>query len=173
MAVKLTGGVGVVEVETAPAAQEHVSAQPGNGQPGKYAQPRVELLGHDVARGIESDGAKSKDSRGVRGGDDQAEQQGMPRRASRADQVGGDDGLAVAGFKRVQRSQSEGDEGGCDEEPETQAAGSDQLGERAARGRLLIGLEVQGWSNAGPSATLRFGAAMTTGRVRFGQQLLA
>ena len=28
-----------------------------------------------------------------------------------------------------------------------QAAGGDQLGERAARGRLLVGLEVQGWSN--------------------------
>ena len=134
----------MVEVETAPAAEEHVSAKPGDGQAGKYTQPGIQLLGHDVARGIKGDGAKSKNSRGMRGGDDEAEQQGMPRRASRANQVGGDDRLAVAGFKRVQRSQPEGDEGGRDEEPETQAAGGDQFGERAARGCLLVGLEMQG-----------------------------
>ena len=121
--MKLTGGVGVVEIETAPAAQEHVSAEPGNGQPGEYAQPGIELLGHDVSRGIKGDGAKSKNSRGVRGGDDETEQQGMSRRASRADQVGGYDRLAVARFKRVQRSQPEGDEGGCDEEPESSGCG--------------------------------------------------
>ena len=144
MAMKLTGGVGVVEIQTAPAAKKHVSAEPGDGQAGENAQPRVELLGHDVARGIKGNGAKSKNSRGMRGGDDETEQQGMPRGAPRADQVGGDDRLAVAGFKRVQRSQPEGNEAGSDEEPETHAAGRDQLSERAARGCLLVGLEVQG-----------------------------
>ena len=141
--MKLTGGVGVIEIETAPAAQKHVSAESGDGQAGEYAQPRVELLGHDVSRGIEGDGAKSKNSGGMRGGDDETEQQGMPRGAPRADQVGRYDRLAVARFQRVQRAQPEGDEGGCDQEPQTQAAGSDQLSERAARGRLLIGLQVQ------------------------------
>jgi hypothetical protein len=58
--MKLPGGMGVVEIQTAPAAEKHVSAQPGNGQAGENAQPWVELLGHDVTRGIESDGAQSK-----------------------------------------------------------------------------------------------------------------
>ena len=93
-------------VVTIPAAEKHVSAKPGNGQAGEYAQPRVELLGHDVARGIESDGAQRKYSRCMRGGDDQAEQYGMPRCSPRANQVGGNNRLAVTGLERVQRSQS-------------------------------------------------------------------
>ena len=67
----------------------------------------------------------------------------MPRRPSRAHQVGGDDGLAVTGFKRVQCPQSEGDERGCDEEPQAHAPSCDQFGECAARGCLLVGLEMQ------------------------------
>ncbi len=101
MAVKLTGGVGVVEVETAPAAEEHVSAEPGDGQAGEYAQPGVQLLGHDVSRGIKGDGAQRENSRGVRGGDDEAEQKCMACGASRADQVGGYDRFAVTGLERV------------------------------------------------------------------------
>src|SRR5271156_5574673 len=101
MAVKLPGGVGVIKVKTAPTAQKHVSAKPGDGQAGKHTQPRVELLGHDVARGIESNGAQRKYARGMRGGDDQAKQQGMPCCSSRADQVGSNDGFAVAGLKRM------------------------------------------------------------------------
>ena len=62
--------VGVAEVVTTPAAEKHVSAKAGDGQSGKYAQPRVKLLGHDVARGIEGDGAQRKYSRGMRGSDD-------------------------------------------------------------------------------------------------------
>ena len=142
MAMELARGVGVVEIKTAPAAQEHVSTQPGNGQPGKYTQPRIELFRHDVSRGIKGDGAQRKDSRSVRSGDDQTKQQRMSSRAARADQVGGYDRFAVAGFQRVQRAQSEGDEGGGDQEPETQAAGRDQLSERAAWGRLLVRLEM-------------------------------
>ncbi len=45
MAVELAGGVGMIEVETAPAAEEHVSAQPGDRQSGKYAQPRISCSG--------------------------------------------------------------------------------------------------------------------------------
>ena len=162
MAMKLPGGVGVVKVETAPAAQKHVSAKPGDGQAGEYTQPGIELLGHDVARGIESNGAKSKNARGMRGGDDQAEQQGMPRCSPRADQVGSDDGLAVAGLKRVQCSQSQGDKAGGDEEPETHAAGGDQLSEGAARGRLLVGLEAQRLSRSAEWACVTPGAGLST-----------
>ncbi len=67
----------------------------------------------------------------------------MPRGAPRADQVGRDDRLAMARFERVQGAQPEGNEGGCDQEPQTQAAGRDQLSERAARGCLLISLQAQ------------------------------
>ena len=80
VAMKLTRGVGVVEIKTAPAAKKHVSAEPGDGQAGEYAQPWVELLGHDVARCIKGDGAKSEYSRGMRGGDDETKQQGMRAR---------------------------------------------------------------------------------------------
>ena len=132
--------MGVVEIQTAPAAQEHVSAQPGNGQAGEDTQPRIQLLGHDVTRGVESNRAQGKHTRRMRSGHDDPEQQRMPRRTSRADQVGSDDRLSVAWFQGVQGAQSEGDEGGRDEEPQAQPAGSDQLSECVARGRLLIRL---------------------------------
>ena len=61
-------------VETAPAAEEHVSAQASDGQPGKDAQPGIKLLGHNVARCIQSDGAQSKDTRGVGYSHNEAEQ---------------------------------------------------------------------------------------------------
>ncbi len=77
----------------------------GDGQAGEYSQPGVQLLGHDVSRGIEGDGAKSKNPRGMRGGDDEPQQKSMARGASRADQVGGYDRLAVTRLERVQRSQ--------------------------------------------------------------------
>ena len=78
----------------------------GDGQAGEYAQPGVKLFGHDVARGIEGDGAQRENSRGMRGGDDEAQQKRMASGAARADQVGGYDRLAVTGLERVQRSQS-------------------------------------------------------------------
>ena len=74
MPMELAGGMGMIEVETAPAAEEHVSAEPRDRQPGKDAQPWIKLLRHDVARCIEGDGAESKDSRGVGCSHDEAEQ---------------------------------------------------------------------------------------------------
>ena len=61
----------------------------------------------------------------------------------------------MARFQCVQRTQPEGNEGGCDQEPQTQAAGSDQLSERVARGCLLIGLQAQRRSHQFAWARLR------------------
>jgi hypothetical protein len=64
-----------------PATEKHVSAQPRDGQAGEDAQPRIQLLRHDVSRRIEGDSAKSKDSRGMGRGDDEAEQKSVARGA--------------------------------------------------------------------------------------------
>src|ERR1700722_5732751 len=103
--MKLTSGVGVVKIETAPAAEKHVSTQSGDSQTGEDSQPRVKLLGHDVSRSIEGDGAKSKDSRGMRSGDDEPQQKSMASGAARPNQVCGYDRFAMARLERVQRSQ--------------------------------------------------------------------
>src|ERR1700735_47936 len=67
----------------------------------------------------------------------------MARRPVGTDKVSGDDRLAVARFKRMQRAQTEGNTSSRDEKPQTQIAGRNQFGKRIARRRLLVGLETR------------------------------
>ena len=159
----------MIEVEPAPAAKEHVSAEPGDGQAGENAQPGIKLLGHDVSRGIEGDGAQRKNARSVGSGDNQAEQERMARSTPRAYQVSGYDRFAVTRFQRVQCAEAQRYKAGSDEEPETQAAGGDQLGECAAWGCLLVGLEVQRLVQpCGRGHVARGAARLGAGRVKGG-----
>jgi hypothetical protein len=61
-----------------------------------------------------------------------------------ADEVSGDDGFAVAGFECMQTAEADGDEGRGEEEPWVEILGLNELSKFAARGLLLIGLEVNG-----------------------------
>src|SRR5436305_2316520 len=88
----------------APARAEDRDADRDDEQPRREVQPRVELIGHDELRQREGHEAERKDAGGVRRGDDQPEQRRMPRRATAADEVRGDDRLAVAGRERMRGS---------------------------------------------------------------------
>ena len=73
-------------------------------------EPRVEILGDDELREPERDEPEREDADRVRDGDDPAEQQRVPRRAAGADEVRGDDRLAVARGERVRGAPEERDE---------------------------------------------------------------
>ena len=81
-------------------------------QAGEQVQPREQVLGQDVLATAPSViEAEREDARGVGGGDDPAERDGVPRLPARADEVGGDHRLAVPGGERVHGAPAErGDE---------------------------------------------------------------
>ena len=78
----------------------------------------------------------------MRYGDDHAQQHGVPGGPLGADQIGGDDGLAVARLQRVQAPQPDGNECGSNQKPGAQMLGRDQFGKSAPRRLLPIGLEM-------------------------------
>ena len=116
-------------------------------RPGKDAEPGVDLLGDDVLRRVEYDGAKKVDAGGVGGGDKETKADGMAGAAAGADEVGGDDGFTVAGFEGMEGSKTGGEEGGGEEKPEAELARGHQLGEAAAGCGLAVGGEdeFRGW----------------------------
>ena len=68
----------------------------------------------------------------------------MTRRPPGADEIGGDNGLAVARLQSVKPPQTDGDESRGEQEPCAQILGLNQFG-KSATGRLLqIGLEMHG-----------------------------
>ena len=79
-------------------------------QPGDEVQPRVEVLGEHVGRQRERHRPEGEDADRVRDRHGQPERDGVARGAARADEVGGDHRLAVAGRQRVHRAPSEGRE---------------------------------------------------------------
>src|SRR5262249_32648283 len=60
------------------APEEENESQPGDGQSREGADPGVELLGHDVARGIERDAPQQVHTGRVGSGHDEAQEQGVP-----------------------------------------------------------------------------------------------
>ena len=92
----------------------------------------IEALGQDVLRQEERHQPQREDADRVGDRDGQAEGDGVAGRAARADQVGGDDGLAVAGRERVRGAEAEGDQQRQQHHWRCQVVGGDQHGERAA-----------------------------------------
>src|SRR5262245_65205526 len=71
--------------------------------------PRVELLRDDELRERERDEAEREDADRVRRGHDQPERGGVPGLPALADEVGGDDRLAVSRREGVRRAPEEGE----------------------------------------------------------------
>ena len=95
-----------VFAQIAPHQKNHPERQ--DHDPGYQSQPGIKLFRHDVLRSIESDRAEQIHARGVRRGDDQAEQQRMLERAARADEIRRDQSLAVSRLKGVKRAKTDG-----------------------------------------------------------------
>ena len=87
--------------------REHGRADADDHQPGGEVEPRIEPVGDDPLREQERHAAEREHAGGVGRGRDQPEQRRVPRRAARADDVGGDDRLAVPGRERVRRAPEE------------------------------------------------------------------
>ena len=111
------GGGGAVPCRGASRARSTEAPIADDEQPRDEVQPRVEPVGHDELRERERHEAEGEDADRVRHRHDQPEQRRVPRRAALADEVGGDDRLAVPGRERVRRAPEErGRERGEDHE---------------------------------------------------------
>ena len=128
MVVMVVVAVVVVIVVAARAAAQDRDPDADDHQPGRERQPRVELLRQDPRGEPQRDGAERDDAGRVRDGDGRAEHERVARAAARADEVGGDHRLAVAGRERVQRAPAERGEQQQDE----QAVALEQRGEAVA-----------------------------------------
>ena len=77
------------------------ASQPHDQQSGARAEPGKNLFGKDVVGCEEGYQAQQNDAGGVGRGDDPAEEQGVAHRTPGADEIGGDDGLAVPRLQPV------------------------------------------------------------------------
>ena len=82
-------------------------SHPYDGDPGDRAENRRDRLRQHEARKVECDQSERQDADRVGEGHHQSEENGMTRRAARADQVGRDQRLAVARRERVYRAERE------------------------------------------------------------------
>ena len=121
--------------------EEEVGTQGRNQQAGDRSQPGVQLLGNDIARSVKRYTSKHIYAGGVRGGDDQSEDKGMIRGTLRSCQISGYYRFSVAGFERVQSSESRGDQSGDDEEGNTKPVRGHELREAILGRGLLVFLE--------------------------------
>ena len=107
--------------------------------PGDEREPRVELLGDDEPREQERDEAEREDPGRVGDGHGRAEDERVARRSARADEVPGDERLAVARRERVHGAPEGGDEEREEDDAEREVATLDQRLEatRSMRGSRL------------------------------------
>ena len=97
------------------AGAKHGDADRDHHQPGDEVEPRVQVLGNDELREQQRDRAEREDAGRVGDGDDAAEVRGVAHGSALADEVRGDDRLAVAGAERVGGAPEER-EGECQED---------------------------------------------------------
>ncbi len=93
----------------AQAVPQEPAAQPGDQQPRREPHPRVETLGHHVARCVQRDRTQRVDAEGVGRRHDQPEPRGVRRGAAAPHEVCGHHGLAVPGLERVEGAERRGD----------------------------------------------------------------
>ena len=110
----------------APAGRQHRGADGDDEQAGDERQPGVERLRDDEAREQERDEAEREDPRGVCDGDDAAQEHRVDRAPARADEIPGDDRLAVAGCERVRSTPERGDEQRHEDHADREVAVRDQ-----------------------------------------------
>ena len=101
---------------------------------GGEAEPGEEGFGEDVFGGEEDDDAEGEDAGDVCDRDDGAEEHRVAGGAVGPDEVGGDDGLAVAGGEGVKRAEDEGDGEGQEHDGEGEALGGDEAREAVLGG---------------------------------------
>ena len=131
-----------VFAQITPHQKNHTERQ--DHDPGYQSQPGIKLLRHDVLRSIESDRAEQIHARGVRRGDDQAEQQRMLERAARADEIRRDQSLAMSRLKGVKRAEADGNAERQQNDSQAELLGCHNIRERIARRRLPVGCELDG-----------------------------
>ena len=107
-------------------------------------EPGIEPVGNDPLREQERHASEREHACRVGGGGDQSEQSGMPGRSARADHVGGDDRLPVAGRERVRRAPEDGEQERDEHDERAQMAPADERGEArvgdpVGRGERLAG----------------------------------
>jgi len=69
----------------------------------------------------------------MRGRHDHAKVERVPKRTTGADQIGGDEGFAMTGLKRMQVAQSDGDSESETDHAKAELLGRDKIGKGAAR----------------------------------------
>ena len=110
---------------------KHGDADRDHHQPGNEVEPRVEVLGNDQLRQQQRHRAQREDPRRVGDGDDAAEVDGVAHGSALADEVGGDDRLAVAGAERVRSAPEEGEGKREEDAGRAQVARDERLEARA------------------------------------------
>ncbi len=115
------------------APEEEPEAEPGDGETGGRAEPRIEALGHDVSGGIEDHQPQQEHSDGVGGSDHEPQEHGVARGPTRTHEIGGHDRLAVSGFERMQGAHTQRRRHGQQEDADAQLLGGHELREGRAR----------------------------------------
>ena len=161
-------GVGVVVREAAgvraPVGEAPAERrQPAAGHPdpdrhhergGHEVDPGEEGLGKDVVRGEQGDEAERHHPDRVRDGDEEPEQERVPRGPVRPHQIGGDHGLAVAGRQGVEGAPAHGQDQREQDDADREVV-VDQAGQPAGRGLLHPALGVGGQRADGSGARAR------------------
>src|SRR6185369_5157953 len=78
-----------------------------------------------------------------RGGDNQPQDERVTGGAARADEIGGDHRLAVAGLQRVEGAEDDGAQQRDGDDPGARLPPGHEVGERGGGGRLAVRLQVE------------------------------
>ena len=116
MMVMVTKSVRPGMQKRSPALVEQPAADQNDRDAGKHSQDGNDLFGDDVARQQQRADSQQEDADGVGKGDGRAEESRVLHVAAGADQVRGDDGLAMTRLQSVHRAQPERD-GDSGEQP--------------------------------------------------------
>ena len=135
----------------APPQQAH--AENGDEDSRRGAQPRVQALGHDVARGVERDDSEQVDADGVGHRHHEPEEERVPGRAPRSHQVRGHDGLAVTGLERVERAQAHRHRQREQDHARAEGGAGDQGREGVARSAARVRGEAERFGTAGAAVS--------------------
>ena len=135
--VVAVAGVAVVVVVVRPASPpqalpQHRCSDDDDEQAGGEREPGIELVGDDELRQQQRHEPEGEHPCRVRDGHGCTEEEGMPRLPLRADEVAGDECLAVAGSQSVHRSPERRDQEGEQDHAEREVAALDQRFESAA-----------------------------------------
>ncbi len=146
-----------VRVGVARPAREHGGSDADHHQAGGEVEPRIEPVGDDPLREQEGHAAEREHAGGVGRGRDQPEQRRVPRCAARADEVGGDDRLPVAGRERVRGAPEERERERAEDHERAQMLPADERGE--ARVRDAVGRRERLARRAAPAVRPFVGAS--------------